>query len=196
MTDVARLSTLEELLDRLCGATDGRSEITIDEMLKAAGTRSFGTMLLVPGLVALSPLGGIPGVPTALAVLILLIAGQMLIGRECFWLPKWALKRKAGQERMQKALRFMRPIARFVDKLLRQRLTWLTRGPAIYVIALLCIGLAATMPFLDPIPFANTPSDAAVTAFGLSLLSHDGLLALIAAAFCGGVIWLLVTRVL
>jgi hypothetical protein len=53
-------------------------------MLKTVGQRSFGSLLLLPGLMALSPLSGLPGMPTLFGVMVLLITGQLLIGRNEF----------------------------------------------------------------------------------------------------------------
>jgi hypothetical protein len=56
----------------------------------------------------------------------------------------------------------------------------LTGKVGTYVIALVCILVAATMPPLELIPFAATAAGAALTAFGLSLIAHDGVMVLIA----------------
>lgn len=195
MTDKEQITKLGELLDRLCDTSEGKSDISVGDMLDAAGTRSFGTLLLLPGVMALSPLTGIPGFSSALALIVLLVAIQMLIGRKCFWLPQWILRRSTSRERLQKALRIVRPGARFMDKMTRKRLSILTRGAGIYVTAILCIAIAATMPVLDLVPFANTTAGAAITAFALALIAHDGLLAIIAFAFCTGVVTLILTQI-
>lgn len=38
-------------------------------------------------LVALRPIGAVPALPTALAIAVTLIAGQVVLGRNLLWLP-------------------------------------------------------------------------------------------------------------
>ncbi|HEX3034414.1 MAG TPA: exopolysaccharide biosynthesis protein [Thermodesulfobacteriota bacterium] len=77
----------------------------------------------------------------------------------------------------------MRSPARFVDRLLRPRLTIFTHQTAAYVIAIVCVVIAAAMPVMELVPFSANVAGAALTAFGLSLIAHDGLLALLAFVF-------------
>ena len=82
---------LVALLERI-RATDGDGqEVTVGEILKAAGTRTFGPVVVVAGLVVLAPLiGDIPGVPTLMGLLVLLTVGQMLFRKRELWLPRWS----------------------------------------------------------------------------------------------------------
>lgn len=56
-------------------------------MTKAFGKRSYGPFLLVPALIEISPVGGIPGMPTVLAATIIPFAALMVFGRKYIWLP-------------------------------------------------------------------------------------------------------------
>ena len=169
---------LEGLLDFLeeAGKEVDADSISVETMLNAVGTRSFGAMLLVPGLLTFSPLSGIVGLPTLCGLLVLLIAGQLLARRKHFWLPRWLLKRSLPRKRFLKALRFLRPGARWIDKLIKHRLTMLTHGAAAWVVAVICIFIALSMPVLELVPFANSLSGAALAAIGLGLIAQDGLL--------------------
>ncbi len=86
------------MLQQLCdAATDER--VSVDAMLGAVGRRSFGPLILLAGLVTLSPVGDIPGVPTMVAVLGLLLSTQLLWGRSSFWLPGWLIRRSISHVR-------------------------------------------------------------------------------------------------
>jgi hypothetical protein len=174
---------LEQLLDRLAEAGGQGDRVTLGKMIEVVGQRSFGPLLLVAGLMAFSPLSGIPGMPTMVAIIVLLIAGQFLINRKHFWLPSWLLRRGVSRQKFEKGLRFVRKPARWVDRLLRPRLTGLTHKSGLIVIAALCTINALFMPAMEFLPFAATVVGAALTAFGLSVITHDGLLALVALAF-------------
>ncbi|MDH5823088.1 exopolysaccharide biosynthesis protein [Luteimonas sp. RD2P54] len=177
---------MEDLLDRLARAAEGQARLSVADLLDAAGARSFGPLLLVPGVIVLSPLSGIPGLPTAMAVVVLLVAAQLLLRRRSFWLPGWALRRPVRRGPLQRAVRALRPAARVLDRLIRPRLRRLadTGGAAAYPVALVCMSIALTMPPMELVPFANSLAGAALTVIGLALVAGDGLLVLAAAAIC------------
>ena len=183
MNAVEEPEDLQTLIANLRKAGEADQPVAIESMLQATGERSIGALLLVPGLLVLSPLSGIPGLPSVFAVMVALIAGQLLIGRRHFWLPQWLLKRTASRSKYDRALAFLKRPARFVDRLLRPRLKFLTRGPAIRANALLCILIAATMPPLEIIPFGNTTAGAALSILGVGMMARDGLMILVAILF-------------
>ncbi|MFC4727354.1 exopolysaccharide biosynthesis protein [Coralloluteibacterium thermophilus] len=181
MNDEREPTDLQGMLHKLSTAADHSDDkgVSLEHMLEAVGTRSFGPVLLLPGLIALSPLSGIPGVPSAMAILIFLASGQLLIGRKRFWMPKFLLRRHIGRRRFEQAMRFMETPARWIDKPLHRRLTFLTRGPGLYAVALCCMVIAITMPPMELMPFAATAAGFSVTLFALSLIARDGLIALL-----------------
>jgi len=184
------------VLDRLEQSAEGAEGVTIDAMLDSVGRRSFGPLILVPGLIAMSPLSGIPTLPSILGVLVVLISGQMLLGRDHIWLPKRALERDVPKQSFLKGIRALRPVGHFVDRLIGPRLTFLTKGSGSIAVALVCLLIGATMPPLEIIPFLATAGGAALTLFSLSLIANDGLLALIGftavtgMATLAGIYWL------
>ena len=174
---------LGTLLDLLEQAGEPDQPVSIDCMLQATGQRSFGALLLVPGLLVFSPLSGIPGLPSIFAVMITLIAVQLLIGRRHIWLPEWLLKRPASRSKYDRAMALLTRPAGFIDRLLRTRLIFLTEGVAVRFNAVLCLLIAATMPPLELIPFGNTTAGAALSILGLGMMARDGVLVLIAIGF-------------
>lgn len=174
---------LRTLLEHLAQAGEPGDPITIESMLEATGHRSFGALLLVPGLLVFSPLSGIPGLPSFFAVMVGLIALQLLMGRKHFWLPRWLLGRCASRGKYDRAIAFLKRPARLVDRMLRHRLTFLTEGIAVYFNAVVCLLIAATMPPLELIPFGNSIAGAALSFLGLGMMARDGALVLIALLF-------------
>jgi len=174
------ITSLEEMLNRIDESADSEGRVSLGTIVESIGNRSFGPLLLMVGVIMTSPLSGMPGVPTTMGVLILLIAGQLLFGREQFWLPRWLLKRSIAQEKVRKAVTWLRPAARFIDRWLRPRLPAFIKGASIYLISLVCAAIAAVMPMMELVPFSAHGAGLALTAFGLALISRDGLLALLA----------------
>ena len=175
------LTNLEQLLDRINEAADDEGQVSLGAILDVVGRRSFGPVLLVAGLITLAPIiGDIPGVPSIMGILVLLVAGQVLFRHEHFWLPGWVLRRSVSREKLSKALGWLKRPARFVDRLLRPRLTVLTRPLGAYVIAFVCLQIALIMPFMEVVPFSANAAGLVLAIFGLALIACDGVLALIA----------------
>lgn len=191
-----RVDTLEELLDEMACAGRDQRKVSVGKIYEAIGERSFGPLLLAAGLVAATPLGAIPGAPTAMALAVILIAGQLLLGRKRAWLPGRFLKLSVETRRVRQSVKLMRKPARLVDRLLKPRLTYLTTGVGARAIAGLCVVIALAVPPLELVPFAVIVPGTAIVALGLALLTRDGLLAILAFALCAGGLALLATRVL
>jgi hypothetical protein len=172
------ITDLEQLLDRIDIASREGSKITLEAVIEALGRRSFGPLLLLAGLITLSPIGDIPGTPTLMAFLVLLVAGQLIGRRRSFWFPGWLLRRSISERKMATALKWLRPPARFIDRFLKPRMAYFTGNLGLYGIAFICIVIALAMPPMEFVPFSATGAGLALTAFDLALIAHDGLLAL------------------
>ena len=173
-------ANLEGLLKQLETAGGRADEVSVRHLRDHIGRRSFGPLLLLPTLLGFTPLGGVPGVPTMLAVCVILVAGQVAIGRQHLWAPGVLLDRKIDKRKLEKSARALKPFARAVDKVIRPRLSFLTERPYSWAIAVTCLLLALTVPPLELVPFVDLPLWGAMAAFSLALVAHDGLLAIAA----------------
>jgi hypothetical protein len=170
---------LVQLIERLCSAADDAEQdhVTIGVLMEAIGRRSFGALLLVPGLLMIV---GIPVFASVCGFVAALISVQILFGRRSFWLPGWALRRGIPRRHFQHGLRFLRRPARFVDRLLRPRLTTLVHGRALPAIATMCAMMGLLTPAVEVIPMADSVVGAGLSAFALALIAEDGVVALVA----------------
>jgi hypothetical protein len=173
-------TNLEQVLDLIGKADSQGDRVSFGSVLHKIENRSFGSLLLVEGLITFSPVIGIPGMSTLMGVFVLLTVGQMLFRRKHFWLPQRLLRLSLEQDKFCKALKWLRPPARFADRLLRQRLIFLVRDAGTYLIAIVCGALALILPAMEIIPFSAHSVGFVLTLFGLSLIGRDGLFALIA----------------
>ncbi len=176
----APAQNLTDLLDQLEHACAGEAQVSFDDIYKALGQRSFGPLLLLAGLAALTPVGVVPGAPTVLAVIVLLIAGQLAVGARALWMPKLIRRRSVSGQRLGRAVRFARRPAAWLDRLARPRLHVFVSPIGVRAAAVMCVAIAFAIPPLELIPFGVAAPAAAITAFGLSLIARDGLLVLIA----------------
>jgi hypothetical protein len=175
---------LEQLLDKIDEAVQENEQVSWQTVLEVLGHTSFGPLLFIAGLLTLAPVvGDIPGVPTIIGITVLLIAVQLLIGRTHLWLPHWLLEKSVASKKMAKALSWSRSPARFVDYLLRPRLSIFVKDAALYIIASLCIIVALMMPAMEVVPFSANAAGLVFTTFGLSLITRDGLMSLLGLIF-------------
>ena len=197
MVRAARITDIEGLLTRIDAASKGKRRVSLEDLYEEVGSRSFGPLMLLAGIVTLAPLvGDIPGVPTTIGLLVILVSSQMVIGRTSFWLPGFLLHRSVSSAKLRKALSWLQRPARFVDRLVRPRLAALAGGAATRVIACLCLLVGMAMPVMDFVPFTANIAGLALTAFGLSLIAHDGLLAIGALVFTLLAVGLVASRLL
>lgn len=186
---------LEDLLDDLVAASETADTVSVADIQQAVGRRSFAPLLASFGLMVLTPVGAIPGVPTAFGIVVILLAGQILIGRHSLWLPKVLTDRAVSADRLRGSAEKIRPVAARVDRVLRPRLALLTQGISAYAIAAACVLLALTLPPLEFIPTGAALPAAAITAFALALMTGDGLLAMLGYSVFLATLWLVATAV-
>lgn len=192
----SEIRSLEQLLDRIREIDKAHDPVRLEAILQAVGRRSFGPIILVTGLITLAPLiGDIPGVPTMMGLLVLLTAGQLLVGRKTFWLPGFLLQRSVPHARLHRGLDWLEKPVRFIDRFLHPRLEVITHGKGALVIAVACVCIALTMPALEFIPFSANLAGAALTAFGLALIVRDGYLAVFALAVTAGTFWVVIANI-
>lgn len=182
--------SVEEVIGELDELASKSDAVRIRDVLDDFGGRSFGPFLLLPALLEITPIGGIPGVPSFLAAIIALIAMQMLIGKDHVWLPGFVERRAIESKKLHKAVMKLRGVARWLDDHSRDRFHSLTRGIWIKVSAVAVLLLCATVPPLEFLPFASSAPMLAIAAIALALIVRDGLVMicalLLAAAALGG----------
>lgn len=180
MSEHAKDSGLTALLEELDREIEG--DISLGAILEHFNSRGFGPLLVLPALLVLLPTGAIPGVPTTCALFIGLIAFQLLLGHRTPWLPRRLASFSFEHERLTHGVQRARPWTRRIDRLLKPRLGFMTRGIAYRLIAALAILLAATMVPLELVPFASALPAATLLLLGLGLIGEDGVVILLALA--------------
>jgi hypothetical protein len=163
---------------------------TLGDIIDAVGRRSYGPLLLVIGLFAISPATIVPGMTWFAAALTFLVAGQMLLGMQRPWLPRKALRARLPREGSLKAIDKVRPWAKRVDAVLKPRLAFLTRPPFVNLIAFFVLAAALITFPLSLVPLAPLAPGLAVVFFGLGMVAHDGLWLTLGAALLGAAVWL------
>jgi hypothetical protein len=194
MSEPTNLSGVLDEIEETADAQPAAQPLTLGDLLDSVGRRSYGPLLLVIGLIAVSPVTALPGLTWATAVLTLIVALQIAIGRERIWLPKSALNIKVGRRDVHKGVEKSRPAARWIDHLLRARLEFLSRPPFVNVVGIICV-LAALITFpLGLIPLLPLIPGIAIVAFGLGMTARDGVWLTLGVLVVSGAFWLAIPR--
>ncbi len=159
--------------------------VRLRDMIEAFGTTSFLPVMMVPALLVVSPLSGIPLFSSACGLTIAFIAGQMVARRKHLWLPDFLMDRQVEGGRARAAVRKLRKFADWIDRHARKRFRALTMRAGRKWIQLLCMICGLMMPMLEIVPFSSSILGVAVLFFATSLLVRDGLFAVIGMVVMG-----------
>ncbi len=186
---------LTAVLDEIEENIDG-DKISFGKIVDEFEDRGYGPLLLIAALFIMLPTGGIPGIPTVLAVVIIFIAAQLTWGRSTPWLPDRLRSISFDKAKFTKAANKIKPVTRKVDYILRPRLKRFAKKPMTRIIGAVIIGLCLFMPFLEIIPFADVIPSSSIVIISLGLTARDGVFTLVgliaALVMLGGAgVWLL-----
>ena len=171
---------LSDILVEVAGS--GRQTVSVSEVLRAVGERSFGALLVLfamPNVLA----GVLPGLSVVLGVPLMLLSLQLLVAADRPWLPARVLRFELRRTDLARLVARTVPYLRRLERALRPRLLLLTGPWAERLAGAACLVLSF-MVFL-PIPFANLLPAAGILLFGLAMLERDGLVALAATLVLG-----------
>ena len=160
----------------------------------ALADRAYGVLLFIFAVPNLMPLP--PGIGTVLAVFIILIAAQFVLGLSSPYFPSWLGRRSFRRETFEGAIDRIRPPLRWIERLLQPRLLFLTSRNGERLIGLFCIALALMVAL--PIPFVHQLPGLAICVMALAMIERDGivLLAGMGIGLAGiALYWALIIRV-
>ena len=183
-----------EQIDALSGA----ERVSLDRIIQTFGRTSFLPMMLVPALLLVSPLSGIPLFSTFCGLCIFLIAVQRVAQRDRLWLPRWLTRRDISGAALHKGAVAVRRTADWLDRHSRPRFGVLVTPPFNVVCFLLCALAGLTIPFLELVPFSSSILGLMVTLIVVGLLVRDGIYVIAAIALgtlAASVPFLLVAKV-
>ncbi len=147
----------------------GPEGMTLREIRDRLDERAFGLMILILAIPCLVP--ALYGVPQIVGIPILLLAGQMLVGRQEPWLPEAVLKRSVSKAMLDRMADFASRRMGWFERLSRPRLTLFTRGIAEQAAAAFMILATVTIV----LPMTNTVPSVALTLLSVGLIQRDGL---------------------
>ena len=188
----------EQSVQALSGLLDQLEEsaheggVTVDEVVKKLGQRSFAALMLIFSLISASPASTIPGITATVAAILFILAGQMILGRKCVWLPEFITRRRISQQKLCKGIGWLRRPVRFVERRARVRLTFLLHRPWLYLPLVLILALTVFMPFMEAVPTSGSIASAVIALFAAGLLMRDGVFVMMSSVVLGAlpaVVW-------
>lgn len=168
---------LSEVLSHLENSVQGK-KVTIGSLVDELGPHSFASLMLMFALISTSPASSIPGVTTIVAAIEFILVIQMLVGRDCLWLPAFIAHKGLSSEKLCKGIAWLRKPLHFVERFLKPRLVFFVKPPWMYLPLVLILGVTLFMPFMEVIPMSGSIASAAIAFFAAGLLTKDGVLAM------------------
>ena len=179
--DPKSIGDVVEGLDELAEENDDK--VCFGDVLDKFGSRSFAPVMLILAILELTPVGAIPGVPTALAICIALVAVQMAIGKDHIWVPGFVEKIAVSSDKLGKGTDKIEGVADKMDSLAKGRLEFLTKGVGLQVAAVAILILCVAVAPLELLPWASMFPMLAISMISLAIMVRDGLAMLIAWIF-------------
>lgn len=197
MTRDPEYSNLQHMIYDLKHTISKSSDhVPFNQLLSIVGDRAYAAMLVLPALLAASPLTAIPGISFFLALLIIFVSSQMLFRRKTMWLPHRLHNMQFKKHKTLRAMSYMEKPARILDKIMRPRLLFLTGSIGESIVVFLSFLLAIISIPAMVIPLANLVLCAAILFFAMGLLAKDGVVILIGAIIAAVPIYMIINFIL
>lgn len=176
---------ISDRLDLLvAAAAEQGASVTLGWVLAALHERAFGLFLLVLALPCCIPF--LYGIPQVVALPLMFVSVQLLIGRRVPWLPGRLAARRVSAPGLAALADRAGPWLRRIEAISRPRLTALTRAPFDVFLGAVLVLFSASI--LVPLPGTNTVPGIAVVGVAMGLLQRDGLLVLLGVVL--GTAWI------
>lgn len=170
---------LSDLLQAVLDAPASPEErIYLGGLIDSFGNSAFGALIFIFALPVAVPIA-IPGISALLGAPLLLLTWQLMRGRAQPWLPDVMRNRSFQRKDFRSIVGRILPWVRWLERLVRPRLSMLAIGRAERIVGALAFALALIL-FL-PVPFGNTVPALAVAILALALLERDGIAILVGA---------------
>lgn len=161
----------------------GGERVSLGDMVDAFDARAYGPLIVLFAAPNVLPIA-LPGISALLGAPLILLTGQLMIGRRRPWLPDVLRRRSLARDSFESLVGRIVPRLVRLEALIRPRLLPLTSSWGKRLIGAVGVVLAAIV-FL-PVPFGNAIPGVALVLMAVGLLGRDGL-AVVAGGLVGAV---------
>lgn len=151
-------------------------KVTLGNLLDLAGERTFGFLFVLLAFPSALPIPA-PGYSVPFGIAMLLLAGQMAIGRDEPWFPESWRNHGFEVRQVQQVLKAGLPWLRRIEAISRPRLMGVCHSlPGRIVLG--CTIALMSISMMIPIPGTNTIPAMGIFVTGFGLLDDDGAISL------------------
>jgi hypothetical protein len=176
------VSKLSVELQRHFFSEERSAQVTLASVLDLAGERVFGFLFVLLALPSALPVPA-PGYSVPFGILLLILAVQLIIGRQRPWFPEKWLNHQIPIEKVQGFIKAGLPWLQKIELISRPRLTPICTSFVGRVVIGCAIALMA-ISMMIPIPGTNTLPAIGIFITGFGLLDDDGAISLAGLVVC------------
>ena len=159
------------VLRDLLAANAGVETFTVEHIVKSLEDRSTAATLMLFSIPAIAPVPGTTGMVGAPTIS---ISGSLIAGRQTVRLPRKLLAQSIPRRSLALAIHAVLPILERVERVTKERWSWLSTPTAHRIIGILVFLLA--LPLTFPILGFGLPHAASLFTIALGMIERDGLL--------------------
>jgi hypothetical protein len=167
---------LSQRLARIVQHTDAE-RLSFTDLAAQLQSSAWGGLLFIFAAINVLPLP--PGTSVFLAIPLMIVSAQMVIGRTSPWFPARIDRRGVKKTELERLIAKIHGAEARIERVLKPRLPTLTSPTATRLIGVICF-LWALLAAI-PIPLFHMAPAAAILLFGLALIYRDGALVIVAA---------------
>ena len=176
------MAKLSVELNRYFFEEERKPEVTLAEILSLAGERIFGFLFVILSLPSALPIPA-PGYSIPFGILMLLLALQLIFGRQRPWVPEKMKNSSISLDTVQGVLKIGLPWLRRIENITKPRLVYICTSLPGRVILGTAIALMS-ISMMIPIPGTNTLPAMGIFVTGFGLVEDDGAISLGGLVIC------------
>ncbi len=183
MTPAPETRTLLQTIEDLAAAAPEEG-FSLREIFDRLDESAFGAGLFLLALPCCIPF--LYGVPQIVALPMLALAFQMVLGREEPWLPARLGARKIDRKGLTQMATGGRKWFGWIERIIRPRLSFITGPRSEQIVGLFMFFFSCSI--LVPLPLTNTTPGMAVAIASFGLMQKDGLAVIVGCVL--GTVWI------
>jgi len=176
---IGRGRRISSILEALPQAVEG-DRISFGDLVDGFDHRAYGPLIVVFAAPNMLPVA-LPGISAVLGAPLILLTGQLMLGRTRPWLPGFLRRRSLARASFESLVARIVPRLRRIEQLVSPRLLVVTGMFGKRLVG--ALGLLLALIIMLPVPFGNAVPGLALVVMSVGLLGRDGL-----AVLAGGLI--------
>ncbi len=179
------LRSISSVLEDFASDVAGKSVVRVADVMEALHERGFGVVLLFFALPMALPIPVPPVINVILALPLLFLTVQQMVGRHTLWLPDFVLRKTMNGSDLASLLSKACGFLRRFEALTRPRLQFATGALGQKITG--ALGIVMALCVMIPLPLTNTVPSFGIALMAIGVLMRDGVAVVVGALI--GTIW-------